>query len=96
MLKQIVRLNLIHEHLLQILLWTFQISVYDLVLVEIVHPRGDLLGPLHQLLGRDLLAVPEQVEQGAVGAELHHDAEHRGLDTDSSAKCPVKVFLRLI
>ena len=53
------------------------------MLVEVVHAGGDLLGPLHQLLGRHLLAVPEQIEEGTVRAELHHDAEHGGLDTDS-------------
>ena len=53
------------------------------MLVEVVHTSGDLLGPLDQLLGRHLLAVPEQVEEGAVRAVLHHDAEHRGLDADA-------------
>ncbi len=31
----------------------------DLVLVEVVHPCGDLLGPLHQLLGRHVLAYTQ-------------------------------------
>ena len=48
--------------------------------MEVVHPGGDLLGPLHQLLGRYLLAVPEKVEEGAVGAVLNHNAEHGGTD----------------
>ena len=65
-----------------------------LVLVEVVHPGGDLLGPLHQLLGRHLLAVPEQVEEGAVGAVLHHDAEHGGLDTYAPVKYPSLMILR--
>ena len=73
----------------QNLLWTFQISVDDLVLVEVVHPGGDLLGPLHQLLGRHLLAVPEQVEEGAVGAVLHYDAEHGGLDAHAPENVPL-------
>ena len=85
MLKKIESQNLLTHLYLKTfyinLLWTFQISVYDLVLMEVVHPSGDLLGPLHQLLGRHLLAVPEQIEEGAVGAVLHDDAEHRGLDT---------------
>ena len=42
-----------------------------------------MLGPLHQLLRRHFLAIPEQIEEGAVGAVLHHDAEHGGLDADS-------------
>ena len=61
----------------------------DLVLVEVVHPGGDLLGPLHQPLGRHVPAVPEQVEEGAVRAVLHHDAEHRGLDTDAPGEWTV-------
>ena len=60
-----------------------------LVLVQIIHPSGDLLGPLHQLLGRHLLAVPEQVEEGAVGAVLHHDTEHGGLDADAPENVPL-------
>ena len=42
----------------QDLLGTLEVSVYNLVLVEIVHTSGQLLGPLHQLLGVNLLAVP--------------------------------------
>jgi hypothetical protein len=33
--------------------------VNDLVLVEVVHPCCDLLGPLHQLLGRHVLACTQ-------------------------------------
>ena len=57
--------------------------MYDLVLVKVVHTSGDLLGPLHQLLRMNLLAVPEEVEESAVRAVLHHDAEHRRLDTNT-------------
>ena len=57
--------------------------MYDLVLVKVVHTSGDLLGPLHQLLRMNLLAVPEEVEESAVRAVLHHDTEHGGLDTNS-------------
>ena len=53
------------------------------MLVKIVHAGGDLFGPLNQLLGMDLLAVPEEVEEGPVGAVLHDDTEHGRLDTDS-------------
>ena len=42
-----------------VLLWTLEVPVYDLVLVEVVHPGGDLFGPLHQLLGRNILAYRE-------------------------------------
>ena len=49
-----------------------------------------MLGPLHQLLRRHFLAIPEQIEEGAVWAVLHHDAEHGGLDADS----PVIVNIR--
>ena len=57
--------------------------MYNLMLMEVVHASGDLFGPLHQLLGRHLLPLPEGAEEGAVGAVLHHNAEHRGLDTNS-------------
>ena len=57
--------------------------MYDLVLVKVVHTSGDLLGPLHQLLRRNLLAVPECPKESAVRAVLHHDAEHWGLNTNS-------------
>ena len=65
------------------LLWAFKIPVDYLVLVQIIHPSGNLLGPLHKPLGRYVPAVPEQVEEGSVRAVLHHDAEHRGLDADA-------------
>ena len=53
------------------------------MLVEVVHPRGNLLGPLHQLLRVNLLPVPEEVEESPEGTVLHDNTEHRGLDTDS-------------
>ena len=65
------------------LLWAFQVSVDYFVLMEVVHPGGDLLGPLHELPGRHVLAVPEHVEECPMRTELHHDAEHRGLDADA-------------
>lgn len=73
------------------LLWTFQVPVYDLVLVEIVHAGGDLLGPLHHLPGRHVLAVPEHGEERAVRAVLHHDAEHRRLDAHAAELHDVRV-----
>ena len=65
------------------LLWALQVSVYNLVLVEVVHPSGNLFGPLHQLLGGHLLPLPEGPEECPVGAVLHHNTEHGGLDTNS-------------
>ena len=53
------------------------------MLMEVVHAGGDLLGPLHQLLRMNLLTVPEEVEESAVRAVLHHDTEHGGLDANS-------------
>ena len=51
-----------------------------LLRVKIVHPGGDLLGPRHHPIGGDdLLLLLEEVGEGAVGAELHDDAEARGL-----------------
>ena len=53
------------------------------MLVEVVHARGNLLGPLHQLLGVNLLPISEKVEECPKGAVLHDNTEHRRLDTDS-------------
>ena len=60
------------------------------MLMKIVHASGDLFGPLNQLLGGDLLAVPEEVEEGPVGAVLHDDTEDGRLDTDSSTHITYK------
>ena len=62
-------------------LWTFKISMDDFVLMKVVHASCNLFGPLHQFLGRDLLPVSEQVEQGPIRAVLHHDAVDWRLDT---------------
>ena len=57
----------------------------DLVVVKVLHPRSDLLGPVHQSLGRDLvLALAEVVEERAVGAVLHDDAEDGRLGGDAA------------
>ena len=56
----------------------------DFILMEIVHAHGNLSGPGHQLLRRHLLALPEQVKQGAGGAVLHNDAVTWGLSTNTS------------
>ena len=69
--------------------------MYDLVLVKVVHPGGDLFGPLHQLLRMDLLAVPEEVEEGPVRAVLHHDTEDWRLDTDSPERGDVSTIYKL-
>ena len=69
--------------IITVLLGALQVSVYNLVLVEVVHASGDLLGPLHQLLGVNFLPVSQEVEEGPEGAVLHDNTEHRGLDTDS-------------
>ena len=53
----------------------------NLVVVEVAHAHGNLLGPADQLLGRDLLAFAQQVEQWAVRAVLHDDAEAGRLGT---------------
>ena len=49
--------------------------MYYLVLVKVVHTSGDLLGPLHKLLGRNLLALTQQVEQGSIGTVFHDNTE---------------------
>ena len=74
------------------LLWAFQVSVYNLMLVEVVHASGDLFGPLHQLLRRHLLPLPEGSEECPVGAVLHHNTEHGGLDTNSPGKIGLETF----
>ena len=54
---------------------TIILPVDDLVVVEVLHAGSDLLGPVDQPLGRHLvLPVPQEVEEGPVGAVLHHDA----------------------
>ena len=57
--------------------------MYNLMLVEVVHASGDLFGPLHQLLRRHLLPLPEGSEESPVGTVLHHNAKHWGLDANS-------------
>ena len=62
------------------LLWTFQISVDDFVVVKISHTGGHLLGPVHETLGRYLvLAVPQKVEERSVRAKFHDNAIDRSL-----------------
>lgn len=58
------------------LLGALQVAMNDLVYVQIVHATGDLFGPRdHPIGGHHVLLVLDQIEQGTVGAELHHDAK---------------------
>jgi hypothetical protein len=57
------------------LLRTLEVPVNDLVVMEVLHARGDLLGPIDQPHGRDLVwALPQEVEEGTVRAKLHDNA----------------------
>ncbi len=52
----------------------------DLVIVKVLHAGGDLLGPIDQPHGRDLVrALPQEVEEWTVRAKLHDDAVARRL-----------------
>ena len=54
------------------------------MIVEVFHSGCDLLGPFDQSLRRDLVfAIPEEVKEGPVRAELHDNAEAGGLVADS-------------
>ena len=68
------------------LLWTLEISVYNLILMEVVHASGNLLGPVNQFLWRNLLAFSQQVEQWSVRAILHHYAIDRSLGTHTPGR----------
>ena len=57
----------------------------DLVVVEVLHARGDLLGPIDQPHGRDLVgALPQEVEEWTVRAKLHDDAVARRLGANAA------------
>jgi hypothetical protein len=59
--------------------------VNDLVIVEVLHARGDLLGPIDQPHGRDLVrALPQEVEEWTVRAKLHDDAVARRLGANAT------------
>jgi hypothetical protein len=59
--------------------------VNDLVIVEVLHARGNLLGPIDQPHGRDLVrALPQEVEEWAVRAKLHDDAVARRLGANAA------------
>lgn len=53
--------------------------VYEVFFLQILHGRGDLSGHVQQHHGVDLLAValPQVVQQVAVGHELRDDVEGR-------------------
>ena len=57
----------------------------DLVLMEIVHTRSKLLGPVNKFLWWHISAIPEQVEEGSMGTILHDDGKHWRLNTHSPA-----------
>ncbi len=57
----------------------------DLVVVKVLHARGDLLGPIDQPHRWDLVrALPQEVEEGTVRAKLHDDAVTRGLGANAA------------
>jgi hypothetical protein len=66
------------------LLWTLEIPVNDLVLVEVVHPCGDLFGPLHQLLWRHVLAYTQTGSRVQRSAHPEMEFLDTNLTKDSS------------
>jgi hypothetical protein len=52
--------------------------VNDLVVVQVLHARCNLLRPVDEPPGRHLvLSIPKKIEKGSVGAVLHDDAVAR-------------------
>lgn len=60
-------------------LGTLEVSVYDLVVVEVGHAVRDLPGPLVDLGERETGAALQELEERAVLAVLHHHAVARRL-----------------
>lgn len=78
-------------------LWTLQISMDDLVAVEVLHAQGDLLRPGHDGLRGDRAGDFKYILQRAIRAVLHNDAENRRLGTNppktmTTIKCLVVKF----
>lgn len=61
------------------LLWTLQIPMYNLMVVQIGHALGNLLSPLEDLLGRTSHAAAQKIIQRPILTELHYDAVNRWL-----------------
>ena len=49
------------------------------MLMQVAHPRGNLLRPLHQLLWRNLLPFTQQVEKRPIRTVFHDNTEDRCL-----------------
>jgi len=70
--------------MLEILLWTLEIPVYDFVIMKISHSRCNLLCPFDQTLRWDLVqTILEVVVEWSIGTVLHDDAITWRLGTNS-------------
>lgn len=71
---------------LQHSLWRLEITMYDFMEMEIIHPTGDSRGPVHEQPRRDLPTSSQDLIQLSVGTVLHDDAVTRGLSADAPSE----------
>lgn len=67
-------------------LWGLQVSVDDLVEVQVVHSPGNAHGPVHEQAWLDLPACPQHLIQLPLCTVLHDDAVTRSLRANASAR----------
>lgn len=67
-------------------LWGLQISVDDLVEVQVVHSSSDAHGPVHQQARLDLPACSQHLIQLPLCTVLHDDAVARSLRANASGR----------
>lgn len=68
------------------LLWWLQVTMNNLVGVQIVHPTSNLFGPIKNQGWRDFFAISKNFVQLAIRAVFHDDAVTRCLGTNTSVR----------
>lgn len=77
-------------------LWWLEVSVDDLVEMEIVHPSSDAHGPVHQQGRMDLPACSQHLVELALGAVLHNNAVTWSLGTNTPRSVKEETCYRIV
>ena len=67
------------------LLGTFEVTVNDLMIMQIFDSRSNLFGPFYKSHRRNfVLSISQKIKKGSIWTIFHDNTEYRGLGTNSS------------
>ena len=64
----------------------------DLVIMQVLDSRSNLLRPFHQSGGRDFIpALPQEIKKRSIRTIFHHDAKYRSLGANAPKLDDIRV-----